>query len=169
MFVRTFPVWEDGKLVPYKLTAEEFFRTIVPFFHEWRGQAGRFNHFRGVDLRGSPDGTLVLFVRTFHRDVIATGRLLGGHHDAGEHSAWDNSSGYFLLDPATVQFFGVPIAQDELPWTVGRRTPNETTRPLDLGVRLRAWYIDSTPEQDEVFNRLASSHQPLGAVQGNWR
>jgi hypothetical protein len=86
MFVRTFPIWEEGKLLPYKFTSEQFFRSVVPFEYSWRGQAGRFNHFRGVDLRSSPDGTLVLFVRTDQRQVIA---LLGaiprsGHPDPPE-------------------------------------------------------------------------------------
>src|SRR5438046_2552319 len=84
MVVRTFPLWKDGKYWPGQ-THEDFSLRDLPFESATRKPAGRFNHWR-LNLRQSPDGTLVLFVRRQTREILAFARLKGSHHEPDEYS-----------------------------------------------------------------------------------
>jgi hypothetical protein len=164
MYVRTFPLWPEGKFKP-EWTYEHFFLRVLPFETEEWNPAGRFSHWK-QNLRGSPDGTLVLFIR--ERQVRAFCRLKGGHHGPDHlcQSFADGEPplGYFILDPSTVVFLGIPIHQDELPWRLGQTSLARETRRLDLGMRGQRWYLDGSPEMEELFFNLAKSHKPISPV-----
>jgi hypothetical protein len=160
IYVRTFPLWPEGKFRP-DWTYEHFFLRVLPFeTKEWK-PAGRFNHWK-LNLRGSSDGTLVLFVR--ERQVRAFGRLKGGHHGPDDpHQKFADEEpplGYFVLDPTTVVFLGNPIKQVDLPWKAGQTSLPCEPLPLDLGLRGQRWYLAGTPEQEKTFFELAERHQP---------
>ncbi len=56
MFVRTFPLWPEGKYQRGQ-THEHFFLHDLPFESNVRKPAGRFNHWQR-NLRQSPTGHL---------------------------------------------------------------------------------------------------------------
>jgi hypothetical protein len=93
--------------------------------------------------------------------VLAFARLQSGEHPPDAESfLHENSSGYFVLDPASVVWLSVPIEQHELPWNSGRTSPTGLPQELDLGIRLCAWYIDTTDEQLAQFDDVVATHQP---------
>jgi hypothetical protein len=162
MLVRTFPLWREGKFKPGQ-TYRNYFLHDLPFETPKRKPAGRFNHWK-LNLRGSPDGTLVLFVRGKTREVIAFASLKGGHHDTDHLSVpradGKTPEGYFVVDPATIKLLGAPIRQDDLPWKEGRTSLTAERRPLNLGMRGQAWYLGDDQGQTESFLSLAASHRP---------